>query len=103
MCHMSHVMCQVSGVTCQVSCVFFLFFLFFFFFYKVVELVVEGLLSTGPTPSSLYSLEKHNLVFLVKIINILELLTKIRLLFLDKGKKKKVFVACYTFQLVIRN
>ena len=50
MCHMSGVRCQVSGVRGHVSCVIF----FLFFSDKVVKLVgaVEGLLSTGPTPSS---------------------------------------------------
>ena len=47
---MSGVRCQVlvSDVTCQMSDVIF----FFLFSDKVVELVDEGLLSTGPTPSS---------------------------------------------------
>ena len=47
---MSGVRCQVSCARCQVSCVR----CNFFFFYKVVELVLEGMLSTVPTPSSLF-------------------------------------------------
>ena len=41
---MSHVRCQVSGVT------FFLYY--YFFFTKGWNYLVEGLLSTGPIPSS---------------------------------------------------
>ena len=51
--HVSHVRCQVSGVMCQVSGVMCQVY-FLFFFYKVVELVLEGMLSTVPTPSSLF-------------------------------------------------
>ena len=43
MCHMSS--CHVSHVTCHIS-------QFFFFLTKRWSLSVEGLLSTGPTPSS---------------------------------------------------
>ena len=50
-CHMSGVRCQVSGVRCQVSGVTCFFIIFFFD--KKVELVGEGLVSTGPAPSSL--------------------------------------------------
>ena len=49
-CHMSCVMCQKLRVTCQISCVK----KFMFFFYKnLLSISLEGLLSTGPTPSSL--------------------------------------------------
>ena len=41
-CHVSRVRCQVSGVRCQVS----------HFFLLRLSLLGEGLLSTGPTPSS---------------------------------------------------
>ena len=41
-CHRSHVMCQVSHVMCQVS----------LFLFKWWSLLVEGLLSIGPTLSS---------------------------------------------------
>ena len=51
-CHVSHVTCYMSRVTCHVSHVT------FFFFIKWWSLSVEGLLSTGPTPSSLYLLTK---------------------------------------------
>ena len=44
-CHVSHVMCHMSRVTCHVSHVIFFLLLF-------SDKVVEGLLSTGPTPSS---------------------------------------------------
>ena len=56
-CHMSCVTCHVSGVTCQVSGVTlfssFHFFLFLFWT-KWWILLLESLLSTGPTPSSFY-------------------------------------------------
>ena len=43
----------VSGRVCPAACAAALFYLDFgFFLDKVVELVVEGLVSTGPTPSS---------------------------------------------------
>ena len=51
MCHVSPVTCHMSRVTCHI-----LFFLLLFYkknMEEVVDLVVEGLLSTGPTPSSL--------------------------------------------------
>ena len=54
MCHLSCVMCHMSGVMCHLSYVTCNFF-FSNFFINLVELVgdsVEGLLSTGPTPSS---------------------------------------------------
>ena len=49
-CHISCVTCHLSHVTCQVSRVTFIFF--FFSFTKWYSSLVEGLLSTGPTPSS---------------------------------------------------
>ena len=76
---MSHVMFHVSGhmsrVTCHMSRVIFFYFIFFLFFFfgqsgealsfKIIEksgealsfkiISVEGLLSTGPTPSSFFS------------------------------------------------
>ena len=51
MCHVSRVTCHVSRVTCHVS---FFLLLFFFFWTKWWSLLVEGLLSTGPTPSSFH-------------------------------------------------
>ena len=54
MCHMSRVTCHVSHVTCNVSHVI----LFNFFRTKWGSLSVEGLLSTGPTPSSLNKIYK---------------------------------------------
>ena len=45
MCHVSRVTCHMSRVTCHMSP-------FFFFLTKWWSLLVEGLLSTGPTPSS---------------------------------------------------
>ena len=48
-CHVSHVTCHVSHVMCHMSQ------FFSFFFTKWWSLSVEGLLSTGPTPSSLCS------------------------------------------------
>ena len=58
-CHVSRVTCHVSRVTCHVSrvtCHMSFFFFFFFFLTKWSSLSVEGLLSTGPTPSSLFQL-----------------------------------------------
>ena len=55
MCHMSRVICHVSGVTCQVSrvtCNFIIIILFFLT--QWWSLSGEGLLSTGPTPSSFH-------------------------------------------------
>ena len=49
-CNVSHVTCHVSHVTCHMSHV--TFFLLLFFWTKWWSLLVEGLLSTGPTPSS---------------------------------------------------
>ena len=49
-CHVSHVTCHMSHVTCHVSHV--TFFLLLFFCTIWWSLSVEGLLSTGPTPSS---------------------------------------------------
>ena len=63
MCHVSCVTCHMSRVTCHMSHVFlFLFLLFFVFFYPTKNMpkwwsqLVEGLISTGPTPSSLRKL-----------------------------------------------
>ena len=47
---MSRVTCHMSRVICHMSHFIFIFFLFFFT--KCCSLSVEGLLSTGPTPSS---------------------------------------------------
>ena len=52
-----HVTCGMSHVTWHVSHVIFFkffFFLYIYFFDKVVKPIVEGLLSTGSTPSILY-------------------------------------------------
>ena len=49
-CHMSHVTCHMSHVTCHMTCVT----CHIFFFTKRWSLSVEGLLSTGPTPSSFF-------------------------------------------------
>ena len=46
-CHVSYVMCQMSHITCHVSRAT-------FFLTKLWSLLVEGLLLTGTTPSSLY-------------------------------------------------
>ena len=51
-------MCQVSGVTCQVSLFSSSFFSFLLFLTKWWSLSGEGLLSTGPTPSSFESIKK---------------------------------------------
>ena len=53
---MSHIMCHVSHVTCHLSHVT-LFYSSFLFRTKWWSLLVEGLLSTGPTPSSLKSFQ----------------------------------------------
>ena len=56
MCHVSCVMCHVSRVTCHVSHVTCQMALFCFFNRtKWWNYSVEGLLSTGPTPSSFHS------------------------------------------------
>ena len=52
-CHLSRVTCHMSHVTCLMSHVM---FFCFFFLIKWRSLSVEGLLSTGPTPSSFVSL-----------------------------------------------
>ena len=49
-CHMSHVTCHMSSVTCLMS----QFLINCFFFTKLWSQSVEGLLSTGPTPSSFF-------------------------------------------------
>ena len=49
-CHMSHVTCHLSHVTCQQKKVSLRI--------KLLSLLMEGLLSTGPSPSSL-SLTRH--------------------------------------------
>ena len=54
-CHVSGFMCQVSRVRYQLSLFFFLFFLLFFRI-KCLDYSVEGLLSTGPIPSTLRNL-----------------------------------------------
>ena len=61
MCHVSRVTCHVSHVMCHllpVICHFFynkkIHIYIFFLNDKVVELVVQSLLSTGPTPSSFF-------------------------------------------------
>ena len=68
-CHVSHVTCHVSRVTCHN---FFLFFFSFFFRTKWWSLSVEGLLSTGPTPSSFNSITIlplfHFLLFDIKYL-----------------------------------
>ena len=62
--HVSHVMCHVSYVMRHVSCdtchmlrdmshIFFLLFLIILFFLDKMVKLGEGLLSTGPTQSSL--------------------------------------------------
>ena len=51
-CHMSRVTCHVSCVACHVSNVICHFSHIYFFQTKWWSLSVEGLLSTGPTPSS---------------------------------------------------
>ena len=54
---MSHVVCHVSCVTCHMSHVT---FFSFFFLTKWWSFLVEGLLSTGPTPFSLFVKAKWN-------------------------------------------
>ena len=65
-CHMSRVTCHVSHVTCHMSRATCHFFFFFFFWTKRWSLSVEGLLSTGPTPSSFI----RSGIFSLKIFNI---------------------------------
>ena len=63
-CHVSHVTCHVSHVMCHVSHV--TFFYFFIFLPRGWSFLVEGLLSTGPTPSS-YTL-KPIFLFLISFL-----------------------------------
>ena len=51
--NVSRITCQMSRFTCHVS---YVTFFFFFFLEKVLKLIGEGLLSTGPTPSSFHIL-----------------------------------------------
>ena len=53
-CHVSHVTCHMSRVTCHMSCVTCHMSPFFLLLFptKWWSLSVEGMLSTGPTPSS---------------------------------------------------
>ena len=53
--HMSHVMCHVSEVACHMSNVM-CKKINVFFLQKCLSISLEGLLSTGPTPSSLWCL-----------------------------------------------
>ena len=69
---MSHVICHVPCVTCHMSCV--TCHMSHFFFTKWWLLLVEGLLSMGPTPSSLLTARLNSLLwvaifFLVSKIN----------------------------------
>ena len=49
MCLVSHVMCHLSDVGCHV----------YFFVGKMAELLVKGLLSTGPNPSISLPIKVH--------------------------------------------
>ena len=75
-CHLSLVMCHLSHVTCHLShVIFFYYFFFYIFSYKKIYIYfilqknctilwrwsVEGLLSTGPTPSTLLYLTRPDL------------------------------------------
>ena len=51
---MSHARRDVSRVTCHVSHIYIYIYWFIYFWTKRWSLLVEGLLSTGPTPSSFY-------------------------------------------------
>ena len=57
-CHVSHVMCHVSCVMCHLSCitchVSHVTFFLLLFWTKWWSLSVDGLFSTGPSPSSFY-------------------------------------------------
>ena len=63
MCHMSCVTCQVS----HVKCYFFLSFLSSFFT-KWWSYLVEGMLSIGPTPSSLNVVCDNKMLIIINII-----------------------------------
>ena len=81
MCHMSRVMtCHVSRVTCN----FFSFFLLLFFRTKWWSLLVEGLLSTGPTPSSLLTI--YTFQYIIVRITILDLARYIHTCINMKGR-----------------
>ena len=76
MCHMnlSHFTCNVSHVTCHVSLILVLFcFLFIFFIYffltKWWSHLLEGLLSTGLTPSSSFGNTTDTSYLIVKVRN----------------------------------
>ena len=65
--YVSHVTCTVSRVTCQMSRVMNHVSLNFFFFFwrEQFRFLSEGLLSTGPTPSSLDIVCSGTLTYLV--------------------------------------
>ena len=67
MCHMSHVTCHMSHVTCHMSCVRCHVSHVTFFWggggTKWWSSSVEGLLSTGPTPSSCFTSIIHKKVY----------------------------------------
>ena len=51
-CHMPRVTCHMSGVACHLKKIYIVCVIFFI---KCWSYLVEGLLTTGPTPSSLHS------------------------------------------------
>ena len=61
-CHVSHVTCHMPRVTCHVSHLF-----LFFFLTKWWSLLVEGLLSTGLTPSSFLTNKQFCHIFFLEI------------------------------------
>ena len=67
-CHVSRVMCHVVHVTCHMSCVICHIYLFIYLFMenKLWSLSVEGLLSTGTTPSSFNSFIVVNIIIIFK-------------------------------------
>ena len=106
-CHVSHVKCHMSPVTCHMSQVkkkIFIFFFFSFFYVKKIgqsggASLVEGLLSTGPTPSfspiSPLNNKRKSTSFSYEINLLLKISFQQVLFILNKSKKiNKIDLGC---------
>ena len=70
--YVSHVTCHISGITCYVSGVRCQYcFHSFFFLQKKCSQLVQGLLSMGPSPSSLIAFEEEKPKEYLQCINFL--------------------------------
>ena len=96
-CHISHVTCHVSRVMCHMSHVAFFFILFLFFWIKCWNLLVERLLSMGPTPSSF---TKNDLIDVLMVTALVEqplaLLILISLISWANANLNAVFILPFT-------